>query len=439
MENLYLLRSLAIAIDDGNLAYDQLASEMSKSRFILMGEASHGTAEFYRDRAYLSKVLIRDYGFNAVAIEGDWPDTYELTRYIAGQLPRLTAEEALSGFKRFPSWMWRNHEMLPFIEWLREFNQLNIERHHQGLDIRLLGMDLYSLFTSMEVVINYLESVDQVMALNAKKRFSCFDHYDKDSQLYGYMTSYSKNKLNCEQEVINQLLEILKIGRSQDDEYFSAVQNARLIKDAEQYYRNMFSGKVSSWNLRDQHMVDTISEIDKFLSNKLKSPAKLIIWAHNSHIGDARFTQQGRGGEHNVGQLMRMRYPQETFLLGFTTFDGNVTASSEWGASAECKKINKGLSGSVENLFHDVGIPKFYLITKDHPEVGAALPVHGLERAIGVVYLPETERQSHYFYVDIANQFDAIIHIDKTSAVQPIENISASKDRDVPETYPSGM
>ncbi|MFZ9610791.1 MAG: erythromycin esterase family protein [Methylococcales bacterium] len=439
MENLYLLRSLAIAIDDGNLAYDQLASELSKSRFVLIGEASHGTAEFYRDRAYLSKVLIRDYGFNAVVIEGDWPDTYELTRYISGQLPRLTGEQALSGFKRFPSWMWRNQEMLHFIEWLQAFNLMNEERHHQGLDIQLLGMDLYSLFTSMEVVTNYLEGIDQEMALNAKKRFSCFDHYDKDSQLYGYMTSYSKNRMNCEQEVIDQLLEMLKKDKFQDDEYFSAIQNARLIKNAEQYYRNMFSGKVSSWNLRDQHMVETISNIDKFLANKLKSPAKLIIWAHNSHIGDARFTQQGRGGEHNVGQLMRKLYPGETFLLGFTTFDGNVTAASEWGASAECKKVNKALSESVENLFHKVDIPKFYLITKDHPEVIAALPVHSLERAIGVVYLPETERQSHYFYVDIANQFDAIIHIDKTSAVQPIENISIPKDRDVPETYPSGM
>lgn len=425
---------------------DDLVEQMSKSRFVLMGEASHGTAEFYRERINLSKELIKEFDFDAVVIEGDWPDTYRLTQYINGETHGQSSEEALFGFMRFPTWMWRNEEMLHFIQWLKQFNDGHVRGSLANKKISIYGMDLYSMFTSMDLVVHYLKQIDPTIAQRAKKRFACFDHFQKNAQLYGYLCTYSSKIKDCKNEVIDQLIDIIRLEKYaqslsdySNEQYFSTVQNVKLVKNAERYYRTMFSGKASSWNLRDHHMVEVIADIDRHISKRKGSPAKIIVWAHNSHIGDASFTQQGRGGEISVGQLMRVRYPNETFLLGFTTYTGTVTAASEWDGVAERKEVQPGMAGSFEKLFHDLEIEKFYLIFKNFPKVVKALPLNYLERAIGVVYLPETERQSHYFYSDIAKQFDAIIHIDKTSAVKPLELLSKPVKKDVPETYPSGF
>lgn len=443
MSDLQELRKLAIPLKEQGEGYRDLLASIDDARFVLLGEASHGTAEFYRERINITKKLISDYGFNAVVIEGDWPDSYRVNDYVKGSQQDKNGELALEGFQRFPTWMWRNDEVLGFIDWLRGFNA-GISMPHDT--VGFFGMDLYSLFTSMDVVIEYLSRVDLFLAEKAKKRFACFDHYNKDSQLYGYLASYSERLHGCEHEVVAQMNEFLKmkeyiqsLGSKKTDEFFSAMQNTRLIKNAEHYYRTMFSGKVSSWNLRDEHMVETISEIDRHLSAGLGKPAKIIVWAHNSHLGDARSTQQGRGGELNVGQLMRQKYGAEVYLLGFSTYQGYVTAASDWGAVAERKKVNPGLEGSYEKLFHQLQLDRFLFIFKDEYKLSELMPSGLLERAIGVVYLPQSERQSHYFYADIVYQFDAMIHIDTTEAIRPLEKYTATPVEDAPETYPSGF
>ncbi|WP_062309837.1 erythromycin esterase family protein [Polynucleobacter sinensis] len=443
MHELNQLRQYAIPLKADKANYEPLMSSIGDCRFVLLGEASHGTAEFYRERCLISKKLIQEKGFNAIVIEGDWPDSYRVNDFVKGQSSDPDAYAALGGFQRFPAWMWRNDEVFEFLNWLKVFNgRVNVASKLIGF----YGMDLYSLFISMDIVLEYLKKVDPVLAERAKKRYACFDHYNKDSQLYGYLASYGERLHSCEQEVVEQMNEFLKmkeyiraLGSTKKDEFFSAMQNTRLIKNAEEYYRAMFSGKFSSWNLRDQHMVETIAEIDRHLSKNLGVPAKIIVWAHNSHLGDARATQQSLSGELNVGQLMRQKYASEVYSLGFTTYQGYVTAAAEWGASAERKSINPGLEGSYEKLFHQLGFERFLYIFKDNPQLRAVLPSKLLERAIGVVYLPQSERNSHYFYANMTNQFDAVLHIDTTEALKPLEKYAPIPKEDAPETFPSGL
>jgi erythromycin esterase-like protein len=443
MFDLNQLRQYAIPFKENNMNYDAILSSIGDCRFALLGEASHGTTEFYRERCQITKKLIEQKGFNAIVIEGDWPDSYRVNDYIKGQSSDSDLLTALQGFQRFPTWIWRNEEVFDFLNWLKIFNERVYLKSNM---VGFYGMDIYSLFTSMEVVLGYLKKVDPVLAQKAKKRFACFDHYNKDSQLYGYLSSYDKKLHGCEKEVVEQMSEFLKmkeylqaLGSAKKDELFSTMQNTRLIKNAEVYYRTMFGGKASSWNIRDQHMVEIIIEVDRHLSKELNTPAKIIVWAHNSHLGDARATQQSLSGELNVGQLMRQRYTSEVFLLGFTTYEGYVTAAPEWDASAQRKSINPGIEGSYEKLFHQLGFERFLYIFKDSPQLGEVFPKMLLERAIGVVYLPESERRSHYFYANIANQFDAVMHIDVTQALKPLEKYAPSPKEDAPETFPSGL
>ena len=443
MDDIHQLRKLAIPLEGDARDYQELYESIDTARFILLGEASHGTAEFYQERIKITKKLITDDGFDAVVIEGDWPDSYRVNEYVYSRSSDGSGEAALLGFQRFPTWMWRNVEVLEFVEWLKIHNSTKAEGKR---GVGFYGMDLYSLFTSMDVVLKYLLKTDRVLAEKAKVRFSCFDHYNKDSQLYGYLASNSERLHGCEYEVVEQLKEMLKMRQylqsiepSNPDHIFSMLQNTRLIKNAENYYRAMFGGRVSSWNLRDEHMVETIVETDRFLSKELGRSAKIIVWAHNSHIGDARATQQGLSGELNVGQLMRQKYPSEVFLLGFTTYSGYVTAASEWGAITERKSVNPGLEASYEGLFHQVGFSQFMYIIKNNIALQKILPLRKLQRAIGVVYLPQSERRSHYFYTDLANQFDALIHIDATNALKPLEKFNSLPEREAPETFPSGF
>lgn len=442
MFNFKRLKELIEPLPSGDDRYASLLKDIGQRRFVLLGEATHGTAEFYRERANLTKVLIEKHGFNAVVIEGDWPDSYEINQYVNGYSNHESAASALIGFDRFPTWMWRNEDIQDFVDWLKCRNEL-----HQGLSerVRFYGMDLYSLFKSIDIVKNHLIQMDRDLWEKAKKRFSCFDYANRDAQLYGYLANYSSREHSCELEVIEQLHEMLhkkeylfSLGEKSDD-IFSTIQNARLIHNAENYYRQMYRGGVSSWNLRDSHMFEIVCEIDHYLTKLLQNPSKIIIWAHNSHVGDARATQQGQSGELNVGQLMRDHFSSQVYLLGFTTYAGYVTAASEWGAAAERKKVNIALPGSYENIFHQMGFEQCLLLFNKNKELSQLLPSNYLERAIGVIYLPHSERRSHYFYANLPEQFDAVIHIDTTRAVKPLEKFALFELEDAPETYPSGF
>ena len=422
--------------------YDALLELVGNRRFVLLGEASHGTHEFYDHRARITQRLIREKGFHAVAVEADWPDAYRLNRYVRYAGADRNANEALSDFERFPIWMWRNTVVRDFIEWLRKENeQRSAESPHTGF----YGLDLYSLNASIRAVLGYLDKVDPEGAKRARFRYSCFDHYAEDTQGYGYATSFGLAQ-SCEDEVITQLMELQRRaaeyaqrdGRVAADEFFYAEQNARLVKNAEQYYRSMFQGRVSSWNLRDKHMTDTLDALAAHLDAQV-GRSKIVIWAHNSHLGDARATERSDQSEWNVGQLVRERHGNDALLVGFTTYTGTVTAASDWDGPHERKRVRPGLPGSYEALFHGLQTPDFLLLPATDPELAEALKEPRLERAIGVIYRPETERHSHYFYARLADQFDAVIHLDETSALEPLDIESEKQYAETPETYPSGV
>jgi erythromycin esterase-like protein len=336
--------------------------------------------------------------------------------------------------------MWRNTAVLDFVEWLRRRNDAS-----GSAKAGFYGLDLYSLFTSIQEVLHYLDQVDPAAATEARKRYACFDHYDRDSQQYGYAASFGMSE-SCEQGVMDALRDLQQRafdymqtdGAGAEDAYFYAQQNARLVKNAEEYYRTMFRGRVSSWNLRDSHMAETLDALARHLSRDGK-PARIVVWEHNSHIGDARATEIGRAGEWNVGELARKAYGQDACLIGFTTYDGRVTAASEWDGPAEHKHVRPGMPGSYEHLFHSVGLGNFYLPLRDHGPARDVLMEERLERAIGVLYLPRTERHSHYFMAQLPRQFDAVIHINRTSAVEPLDPTSGWHSGEPPETYPQGL
>jgi erythromycin esterase-like protein/predicted phosphoribosyltransferase len=419
--------------------YDPLMIPIGDARLALLGEASHGTQEFYRERAEITKRLITDKNFTAVAVEADWPDAYRVNRYVRGVSDDADSEEALADFRRFPTWMWRNTVVVEFIEWLRSYN----EALPSGADkVGFYGLDLYSLHASMKAVLRYLEKVDPQAAKRARERYSCFDHVGEDTQAYGLMTRLHLSK-SCEEEVISQLVELQRQaaeyarrdGRLAEDELFYAEQNARLVKNAEAYYRSMFLEEVSSWNLRDRHMAETLDALVPHLSRTGRI-AKVAVWEHNSHLGDARATDMGRRGELNVGQLVREKYGRDALLVGFTTHHGTVTAASDWGAPAERKRVRPALAGSYEALFHATGRNRFLLILNETDMLAEQLRMPRLERAIGVIYRPETERQSHYFWARLADQFDAVLHFDETQAVKPLETTAEWDAGEVPETFP---
>ena len=422
--------------------YDPVLSLVGNASLCLLGEATHGTYEFYRERAEITKRLIKEKSFTAVAVEADWPDAFRVNRYVRGLSDDKDANEALGGFKRFPTWMWRNTVVLDFVEWLREHNDsLPLTAPKVGF----YGLDLYSLYTSMEAVLGYLSKVDPEAAKRARYRYSCFEHFSEDTQAYGYATSFGLSS-SCEREVIEQLIELRRRaadyasrdGRVARDEFFFAEQNARVVRNAEKYYRTMFHGRVESWNWRDRHMAETLEALMNHLTVQGEN-AKVAVWEHNSHLGDARATYMADYGELNVGQLVRQRYGGDAILIGFTTYEGTVTAASEWDGPAERKRVRPALAESYEALFHE-SVGSNFLLTIRTNEAGAkAVRQPRLERAIGVIYLPQTERQSHYFDARLAEQFDAVIHFDETQALEPLERYALWETGEPPETFPTGM
>jgi erythromycin esterase-like protein len=440
-ETIRAIRSRAQPLDGTNGDYDGLVALAAKHPLVLLGEASHGTHEFYRERARITRRLIEEHGFNGVAVEADWPDAYRINRYVRGESDDRDAARALVGFERFPSWMWRNADVLEFIGWLREYNDHAAPPHQAGF----YGIDLYSLHKSMDEVIRYLERVDPDAASRARRSYGCLDRFGPDPQDYGLLTAAGVSP-SCRTEVLRELVELraaearylARDGRGASDAFFYAEQNARLIRNAESYYRAMFRSDVSSWNTRDEHMVETLVELLTHLRAR-DGRARVVVWAHNSHLGDARATEMGRRGEINIGSRIREDFPGKCLLAGFTTDSGSVTAASGWHLPAERKSVRPGLDGSYEKLFHETGIPRFWLDLSGGHAAARALREPRLERAIGVIYRPETERRSHYFTASLAEQFDVVLHFDRTRAVEPLDPSEQWSRDEAAGSYPSGQ
>jgi erythromycin esterase-like protein len=424
----------------GEHDYDELLSWIGERPLVLLGEASHGTHEFYRERSRITKRLIEEKGFVAVAVEADWPDAYRVNRYVTGDSSDADAAVALGDFKRFPSWMWRNEDVASLISWLRVHND---GCRDPKTKTRFYGLDLYSLRTSMEAVVSYLNVNNPEAAERARERYACFDLIGGEGPDYGHAVNLGLHP-SCENEVVAELVDLrrqamallARDGLVDADEYFFAEQNARLVQNAEQYYRAMYQGRVSSWNLRDHHMAETLESLVGHLGSAL-GRSKVVVWEHNSHVGDARATELGQSGEFNLGQLARTTWSDDCFLVGFTTYHGRVSAASNWGGPVEHKRVRPALSGSFEERLHNGPVDDF--VVRLGASAPAALTQVMLERAIGVIYRPNTERASHWFKAHLASQFDALVHLDHTSAVRPLDRTELWDAGEPPETYPSGL
>ena len=421
----------------GEDSLDALAARAARGRVALIGEASHGTQDFYAMRALLTRRLVTEHGFRAVALEADWPDTFRAHRYVTGESDDADAGAALSDFRRFPAGMWRNVAMRDFVEWLADFNRGRARDDAAGL----FGLDLYSLHASMEAVLAYLDGVDPAAAARARARYACFEYFGDNPQGYGLAVTHGAE--SCEDEVVAQLVDLrrqaltlpLHAGHAASEAFFSAEQNARLVMNAERYYRAMYRGRESTWNLRDTHMAETLDALRERMPGASEG---VVVWAHNSHLGDARATEMGRRGEINVGQLARERYGRAVYSIGFSTYEGTVTAASDWDAPMERKRVRPGLPGSYEALFHESGDDRFWIDLGDG-DAARALEGPKLQRAIGVIYRPDTERWSHYFAARLPAQFDAIIHLDGTEALTPLDRSAGWDEGEPPETWPTAL
>ncbi|GGN93832.1 erythromycin esterase family protein [Nocardia rhizosphaerihabitans] len=445
------IRSCAIAAPAGLPPINELDALIGDASIVLIGESTHGTHEFYSARAEMTKWLIESKGFGAVAVEADWPDTARVNRYVHARGSDTTAEEALRGFQRFPAWMWRNTVVRDFVGWLREHNDGQVRNDEPTAGF--YGLDLYSLHRSMNEVIRYLDRTDRPAAQRARARYDCFDHANgDDARTYGYGAAFGAGR-SCEDQVVAQLVDLQRRALADAgsdpvaaDDLFDAVRNAWSVRNAESYYRTMFGDHTTSWNLRDQHMADTIDALREHLrsiypAHSLGSdrPSKVVVWAHNSHVGDARSTEMGAEGQVTVGQLMRQRHGPQCRTIGWSTYCGSVTAAQEWGGAAVHETIRPALPSSVETVLHDVGVGEFMIRLDTGNAAARALEQPRLQRAIGVVYRPGTERQSHYFHTRAVDQFDALIHLDHTTALRPLEPTSRWHAGRTPETYPTGL
>ena len=417
---------------------ESFLDRVGASRLVLLGEATHGTSEFYRLRARITRELIEKRGFDFVAIEADWPDAAELDAYVRhhpGDRPRRKP------FQRFPRWMWGNREMVEFVHWLRDFNA-EFREVEPGRMVGLHGLDLYSMNASIDVVLGYLDDVDPEAAALARQRYGCLSPWQNDPILYG-RASLSSSFDACEDKVMAILRDLLEqsleYARRNGSRYLDAVQNARLVASAEKYYRKMYRGSVASWNLRDQHMFDTL----ELLLSHYGPESRGVIWAHNSHLGDASATAMGERGEFNVGQLAREALGRSAFLVGFGTHQGTVAAARDWGAPMEVMDVRPSHPRSYEHLAHSTGIERFFLPFRDREagDLHRTLSERRLARAIGVIYRPDAELQSHYFPASLPRQFDEWIWLNETRAVTPLSGAERKElvEEGILETYPFGL
>ena len=416
------------AIDSADLS--ALMRRIGDARVVLLGEASHGTSEFYRMRQRISQALIEQKGFSFVAIEGDWPDAARIDHYVRhAEYP----PSEWTAFARFPVWMWRNREVRGFVDWLREHNA-GVEA---GRRVAIHGLDLYSLYNSIRSVLHYLDEVDPEAARIARHRYGCLTPWQQDPATYGH-AAVTGHYQTCEREVVSTLTDLLHKQRAyaehDGERFLDVVQNARLVANAERYYRTMYYGSRASWNLRDSHMFETLTTLLAFHG----TASKAIVWAHNSHVGDSSATEMSARGEYNIGELCRREFGDSAYSIGFGTHRGTVAAASDWDGPMEVKRVRPALAGSYEALCHDAGGAQWLLPLRHAiaPDVVRDLAAPLLERAIGVIYRPETELQSHYFQAVLPRQFDEYVWFDETRAVSPI---MAHELHGMPETYPFGV
>jgi erythromycin esterase-like protein len=389
--------------------YDALLARAADAQVVLLGESTHGTHEFYRERARITRLLVERHGFTAVAVEGDWPRAQRVDRWVRGEGTDAGAEAALAGFTEFPRWMWRNRETAALATWLREHNAARPAAGRVGFH----GLDLYAVPQAAREVVRYLETTDPAAAREARERYACILRYDEGSD-YGEALARGSGRV-CQEGVGAQLAEMREreavAGAGADRALFDAVRNAAAAAAGEAYYRESAVGTTNTWNLRDRHFAATLEAL-------VARGHRVVVWAHNTHVGDARATEMSRRGELNLGQLARDRWEGRAVLVGFTTHAGTVRAAREWGGQASVREVRPALPESFAAVFHATGVPDFLLLTGG--PVAATLREPRLERAIGVIYRPETERQSHYFEARLPAQFDAVIHLDRTRAVEAL-------------------
>lgn len=423
-------------------SWEPLVRRIGDARFVLLGEATHGTHEFYAARAEITRRLIQEKGFTAVAVEADWPDAYRVNRFVQGRDNDASAREALGDFSRFPAWMWRNIVVEEFASWLRSYNdELTDTTRRAGF----YGLDLYSMQASAEAVVRYLDDVDPEAARRARFRFARFEHFGEDPADDGYAAGFDLEK-SCEDEVVAQLIDLRiktfdylrQDGYLAEDEQLYTGQNARAARNGEAYYHAMFRGNVDFRNLRDGHMMQTLEALTAHLERH-GQPAKVVVWAHNTRLGDTRATGMARRGERNLGALVCQRWGDEAVHVGFTTYSGTVTVASTWGLPSERMQLRPALPGSIEWLFHALETSAFLLLLDSSHDALADLNREMLQRAIGAVYRPETERLSHYFTARLMEQFNAVIHFDETRALEPLEEAAGWEPREAPETFPTGV
>ncbi|WP_338057429.1 protein-L-isoaspartate(D-aspartate) O-methyltransferase [Sphingomonas corticis] len=411
-------------------AFGRLFERFADRRIVLLGESSHGTSEFYRARAAITRQLVAHHGFTIVAVEADWPDAAAVDRFVRHRAARNVAEEP---FRRFPTWMWRNTDVQTLIGWLHEHNACLADERRAGF----YGLDIYNMSASIGAVLDYLDEVDPEAAASARERYGCLTPWQSDPATYG-RAALTKGHAECERAVVEQCHELLRkqldYAAQDGDAFMDAAQNARLIASAERYYRVMYHGGAESWNLRDTHMFETLSHLLDAKGND----AKAVVWAHNSHIGDARATDMGAArDELNIGQLCRQRWGEQAALIGFGTHTGTVAAATNWDGDMEVKRVLPSRRDSYERLCHDSGVPRFLLDLAPgrHEALRRGLSEARLERFIGVIYRPETELRSHYSQAVLPEQFDAYVWFDQTEAVTPL---GREHHRGMPETYPFG-
>jgi len=409
---------------------EALLRRIGDARIVLLGEATHGTSEFYRMRERISRELIERKEFSFIAIEGDWPDAARIDHYVRhAEYP----PSEWTAFARFPVWMWRNREVRDYIDWLRARNA-NVEESKR---VAFHGLDLYSLYNSIRSVLNYLDDVDPRTAQVARQRYGCLTPWQSDPATYGH-AALTGSYQTCEREVLSMLTDLMRkqqaYAEHDGERFLDAVQNARLVANAERYYRIMYYGSRASWNLRDSHMFETLKTLLHFHGPQ----SKAIVWAHNSHVGDSRATEMASRGEYNIGHLCRQEFGDTAYSIGFGTNSGTVAAASEWDGPMEVTAVRAALPESYERLCHETGDPRFLLRLRSPIPTGLAegLLKPRLERAIGVIYRPETELQSHYFQAVLSRQFDEYIWFDESKAITPL---GTEELKGLPDTYPFGL
>lgn len=412
---------------------DPLLDRIGEARYVLLGEASHGTHEYYTWRAEISRRLLQEKGFSFIAVEGDWPDCYRVNRYVKSCPDSgRSAREVLHAFDRWPTWMWANEEIVELAEWLRGHNRVLPEDRRVGF----YGLDVYSLWDSMRAVVQYLDLTDPEAARAARGAYRCFEPYREDVQEYARATRWVP--ASCEREVVAMLHELRNRAAQYMDgtreSFFNAEQNALVAKNAEQYYRAMVQGGPSSWNIRDTHMMETLER----LMGHHGPDAKAIVWEHNTHIGDARATDMARSGMVNLGQLAREQHGREgVVLVGFASYRGSVIAGREWEAPMEVMPVPPAREGSWEEVLHRAGMEDRLLLLSDGQSPRALHEMRG-HRAIGVVYDPAYEAWGNYVPTVLPRRYDALLYLDRTHALRPL-HMRVREEHEVPETYPTGV